>query len=76
LKSVDFQGELTLTGHIMVPPEIAARLPLGERVQVILHWGGADEDEAWRAQGRTRFEAAYADEDAIYEHLIHDSHDR
>jgi hypothetical protein len=30
----------------------------------------ADEDDAWRDQGRQQFEAAYAPEDAVYEKLL------
>jgi len=42
-------------------------------LQVISQWGGFDEDAAWQGAGQQRFEAAYADEDSIYEQLIHDT---
>ncbi len=72
MKTADFRGKLTPNGQIAVPPEIAALVPLGEQVQVVLQWGIAEEDAAWRATGRHRFEAAYAADDSIYESLIHD----
>jgi len=30
------------------------------------------EDAAWREAGRTQFEAAYSDDDSVYEQLNHD----
>jgi hypothetical protein len=71
MKTADFRGELTASGQIAVPPEIAAQVPPGEAIQVVLRWGV--DDSAWRAAGRRPFEAAYADEDSVYESLIHDS---
>jgi hypothetical protein len=71
MKSADFRGELTPNGQIAVPPEIASQVPPGEQIQVVLQWGISDDDTAWRAAGQ-QFEAAYADDDAVYELLIHD----
>ena len=76
MKTADFRGKLTPNGQIAVPPEIAALVPPGEQVQVVLQWGIAEEDAAWRAAGRHRFEAAYAADDSIYESLIHDTSTR
>ena len=71
MNAARFRGELTPHGQIAVPPEIASQVPPGEEVQVVLHWGIAEEDGAWRAAGRRQFEAAYAADDSIYELLIH-----
>jgi hypothetical protein len=73
MKTVDFKGELTPNGQIAVPPEIAACVPCGEPVQVILQWDISADDDAWRAAGRSRFEAAYSEDDSAYEQLIDDS---
>lgn len=73
MNTADFRGELSPNGQIAVPPEIASQVPPGEQVQVVLHWGLAEGDAAWRAAGRRRFEAAYDAEDSIYELLIHDT---
>jgi len=67
MKSVDFRGEITPTGQISVPPEIAAQVPPGEKVAVVLAWGASEEDNAWRAAGRRQFESAYAPDDSVYE---------
>ena len=72
MKTVDFSGELAANGQIMVPPEIAAQIPRGETLQVVLLWGASNDDKAWRAAGRRQFEAAYADDDSVYESLIND----
>jgi hypothetical protein len=71
MKAVEFEGIVTPNGQIAVPPEIAEQLPSGELLHVVLQWDSTtDEDAVWRAQGRQRFEAAYAPEDAIYEQLM------
>jgi len=71
MKAVEFEGTVTPSGQITVPAEIAEKLPLGEPLRVVLQWSGsADDDGAWRAQVRNRFEAAYAREDAVYEQLM------
>ena len=76
MKTADFRGELAPNGQIAVPPEIASQVPPGEPIQVVLQWGISEDDPAWRAAGRQQFEAAYADDDSIYELLIHDTSTR
>lgn len=72
MKTADFMGALTPNGQIAVPPEIASQVPPGETVQVVLHWGPPDDAAAWRLAGRRLFEAAYHEDDSVYELLIHD----
>ena len=76
MKTADFKGELTPNGHIAVPPDIAALVPPGEQIQVVPQSGSSEDDAAWRAAGRRRFEAGYAADDSIYESLIHDASTR
>jgi hypothetical protein len=71
MKTAGFRSELTPNGRIVVPPEIASQIPLGEQIQVVLQWGVSADDTAWRAAGRPRFEAAYAADDSVYELLVH-----
>ena len=73
MKTADFRGELTPNGQIAVPPDIASQVPPGEQIQVVLHWGLSDDEEAWRAVGRRQFEEAYSADDSVYEQLIHDA---
>jgi hypothetical protein len=76
MKTAGFKGQLTPNGQIAVPPDVAAQVPPGEQIQVVLQWGISDDDAAWRAAGRRRFEAAYVPDDSIYESLIHDTSTR
>jgi hypothetical protein len=72
MRTVDFTSELTPNGHIEGPTEIAAQLPPGKQIHVVLSWGISEDEAAWQAAGRSRFEAAYAADDSVYESLIHD----
>ena len=44
MKIADFREESTPTGQISVPPEIAAQVPPGEKVAVVLAWGTSEEE--------------------------------
>jgi hypothetical protein len=70
MKAVDFDGTITPDGQIAVPAEIAGQFPPGESLHIVLRRGTTDEEDEWRAQGRQRFEAAYATEDFLYERLM------
>ena len=71
MKTIEFESAVGPEGQIPVPPEIAQELPAGEPLHVVLHWDETShEDDAWRAAGKARFEAAYAPEDSVYERLI------
>ena len=71
MNAVEFEGKVTPNGQIAVPAEIAEQLPPGESLHVVLQSNAApDEDSAWRARGRRRFEAAYVPEDAVYDQLM------
>ena len=72
MKTAGFTSELAPNGQIQVPAEIAAQVPAGKQIHVVLWWGLSEDDAAWQAAGRSRFEAAYADEDSVYESLMHD----
>jgi hypothetical protein len=70
MKIADFRGEITPSGLISVPPEIASQVPPGEKVAVVIAWGASDEENAWREAGWRRFESASAPDDSVYELLI------
>ena len=72
MKTADFRVEIKPDGQIAVPHEIATQVPPGEQVEVVLRWGATEDETAWRAAGRARFEAAYCSDDSVYEQLIHD----
>lgn len=69
MKTADFVAEIAQNGQIAVPAEIAAQIRSGETLEVILRWGDSADESAWGESGRRGFEAAYADEDSVYEEL-------
>ena len=72
METADFRGEITPNGQIAVPPEIASKIPTGQKVAVVLAWGVSEEESGWREAGRRQFESDYAPEDSVYEQLIHE----
>ena len=70
MKALECKGSGAANGQIKVPPQIEQQIPEGQQLQIVVMWGPADIDDAWKAQGRQCFEAAYAPEDSIYEQLI------
>ena len=72
MRAIEFDGTIMPGGQIALPPEIAARIPAGEHLRVVVMWEPSGEDSAWRSSGRERFESAYCPEDAVYEQLIDD----
>jgi len=53
MKIADFRGEITPNGQISVPPEIASQVPPGEKVAVVIAWGGSEEDHLARGRPAT-----------------------
>lgn len=76
MKAMEFEGTVTPSGQIILPPEVASEIPPGEHLRVVVMWDASDSDGAWRNAGRQRFEAAYSPEDAIYERLMDESSNR
>lgn len=74
MKIVEFEATAGPAG-IQIPQEVAGQIPSGERLHVVLTWGGSELAD-WRIAGRRQFEAAYASEDSIYEKLIDDAERR
>lgn len=72
MKAVEFETTVTPSGAITLPPEVAAEIPAGEPLRVVVMWQQSSLDTEWRDAGRRAFEAAYAPEDAVYEQLIDD----
>ncbi len=73
MKELEFKGSVAATGQIEVPPQIAQQIPVGEQLRIVVSSGNPVEDDDWKASGRQRFEAAYAPEDSVYEHLMEET---
>lgn len=73
MKAVEFESTISATGQISLPPEILNEIPVGEQLRVLVLWEGLKVDPDWRSLGRRSFEAAYGEEDSVYEQLINDT---
>lgn len=73
MKAVEFEATVTPSGAIALPPEVAAEIPTGEPLRVVVMWHQSSIDSDWPAAGRRAFEAAYAPEDSVYNDLWLDS---
>jgi hypothetical protein len=73
MNAVEFESTISQDGQIALPPEVAAEIPVGEQLRVVVMWESSSLDSEWRTAGRRRFEAAYCPEDAVYEQLIDDA---
>ena len=73
MKAVEFESTVAPGGQIALPPELASEIPAGEPLRVLVMWEPSNFGLAWRTAGRQRFEAAYSEEDEIYEQLMDDS---
>lgn len=72
MKVLEFEGRLTQKDQIQLPLDVAQQIPEGSAVRVILLLdSNQSDDERWRQLTLERFSAAYAEEDSVYESLIH-----
>ena len=69
MHAVEFRTRVNTDRTLTVPPAVAAALPPGRPVRVLLLIGeeGEREDAAWEAAAAAEFAAGYADGDAIYD---------
>ena len=69
MNAVEFTTELSGNSVLNIPLEIAARLPHGGRVRVIVLIEDGPDDPAWRDFGYRQFLREDPPEDAIYDSL-------
>lgn len=72
MKALEFESKVQPGGQIALPPGVAAEIPEGENLRVVVMWETGEADAAWRSSGRQRFESAYCPEDEVYEQLMDD----
>jgi hypothetical protein len=65
----EFETQLNADHTLAVPEEIAARIPQGQPVRVIVLVDDTSEDEDWRRLTSEQFFKGYAEGDAIYGEL-------
>ena len=72
MKALEFESNLTREGSIALPSDLAAQIPVGEQLRIVVMWEPSSGDSAWQSAAREKFEAAYCPEDAVYEQLVED----
>ena len=74
MKALEFQAHLSSDNKLPVPPEVAARIPKEQAVQVIVLWpelsdSSGSDDTDWDAIKRDQFLKGYSEGDSIYDSL-------
>jgi hypothetical protein len=67
LKAVEFTTELTDSGVLRIPSDVAAQLPKGGKARVIVLTDTEAEDAEWRSGAYQQFLREDPPEDAIYD---------
>jgi hypothetical protein len=68
MKALEFDTQVANHDQIRVPPDVAARIPEGSSLRVIILLDAGDTDaEGWQQLSLDRFSAAYSEEDAVYD---------
>lgn len=69
MKAVEFQSQLGPDQSLPVPSAIAARIPAGQPVRVLLLIGESEDDQEWEELAAVDLGLGFADSDAIYDQL-------
>ena len=73
MKTIEFETRVEGSYGLRVPPEVAAQIPKGQTVKVLVvipEQPSEDEEEReWVRMAQERFVAGYADGDSIYDAL-------
>ena len=69
MKALEFEAQLNPDQTLSVPQAVAAQLPQGERVRVLVLVDELSEDEAWQRLATEQFFKGYAESDSIYDEL-------
>jgi hypothetical protein len=69
MKALEFRATPNPEGTLSLPKEVAAQLPVGQPVRILVLVEDADEEQDWSRLTAEQFLAGYAPEDAIYDHL-------
>ena len=67
MRALEFETRLTSNGTLPVPEDIAAQVPRGQPVRVLLLVDEPVEDQEWARMGAAEFLKGYAESDAIYD---------
>ncbi len=65
----EFEARINPDHTLAVPDEIAAHIPVGQTIRVIVVLHDPTEEEDWRRLALEQFFKGYAEGDAIYDEL-------
>lgn len=69
MKALEFQASVNPDSTLSVPAEIAAQLPRGLRLRVLLLLPDGNEDQEWAELTTEQFANGYSESDNIYDQL-------
>lgn len=69
MKPLEFAARLNDDRTLTVPPEVAAQLPPGQQIRVLLLADDTEEERDWVRMATEEFLKSYAESDAIYDEL-------
>lgn len=69
MKALEFEARVSPDQTLPIPSSIAAELPAGKTVRVLVLLPDSSEDADWKRLTTEQFLKGYADSDAIYDQL-------
>ena len=67
MKALEFKTQVNPDHTLSVPPDLAAQLPSGQDLRVLLLIADTEEEQAWEQTAALEFGQGYAESDAIYD---------
>jgi hypothetical protein len=67
MSAIEFETELKGESALLLPPDVAARLPKSGRAKVVLLIQNEGEDDEWRRAAYEQFMKDDGPEDAVYD---------
>lgn len=69
MKALAFEAQVNPDHTLPIPSSVAAELPTGQAVRVLIFIPDSNEDADWQRLTSEQFLKGYADSDAIYDQL-------
>jgi hypothetical protein len=69
MKAIEFESQLNPDQTLTVPPTVAASVPMGKKVRVLILISEDDGDPIWEEMAAAEFGRSYAESDNVYDQL-------